>query len=157
MQTTPVQLITACGFLYDDTSDHVRVFLPKRADSKKFLPGIYELPGGHIEYGEDMYDGLRREFAEEFHVQIQIGDSFAAFTYQNQVKQSHSIEVVCFAKLAPDSPVIKLNPQDHSTHTWATKDEVIAIVADRPADDPEVQAMIRGFEILGSGFVPKFS
>lgn len=156
MQNTQRQLITACAFLYDSSQEEIRLFLPKRADTKRFLPGLYELPGGHIEYGEDMYDGLRREFEEEFHVQILIGDPFAAFTYTNDVKQSHSIEVVCFAKLTPTSPVIQLNPRDHSAHVWATKDMIADIAASRPNDDPEVRAMIRGFEILASGYAPKF-
>ena len=40
----------------DPTGD-IKILLPKRASTKKFLPNVYELPGGHIDFGEDIADG----------------------------------------------------------------------------------------------------
>lgn len=40
--------------------------MPKRADTKKFLPSVYELPGVHIDFGEEPVSGLKREIYEEF-------------------------------------------------------------------------------------------
>lgn len=40
------QAITACAFIHTNVDGIEKVFLPKRADTKKFLPGVYELPGG---------------------------------------------------------------------------------------------------------------
>ena len=72
------QVITACAFIHHSFDGVEKVFLPKRADSKKFLPGVYELPGGHIEFGEDPRDGLIREIKEEFNAQIEVKDLFYA-------------------------------------------------------------------------------
>lgn len=55
------QVITACAFIHHKFNGVEKVFLPKRADTKKFLPGAYELPGGHIDFGEDPVSGLKRE------------------------------------------------------------------------------------------------
>src|SRR3546814_9077575 len=74
------QVITACAFSHHNFDGIEKVFLPKRADTKKFLPGVYEIPGGHIDYGEDVAAGLKREIQEEFQMDIEIGDPFAAFT-----------------------------------------------------------------------------
>ncbi|MCO5215920.1 MAG: NUDIX domain-containing protein [Thermomicrobiales bacterium] len=62
------------------------VFLAKRADTKKFLPGVYELPGGHIDFGESMEAGLEGEIKEEFGLSVRIGDPFGVFTYVNEIK-----------------------------------------------------------------------
>ncbi len=52
------QVITACAFIHRKVDGVEKVFLPKRADTKKFLPGKYEIPDGHIDYGEDIQIGL---------------------------------------------------------------------------------------------------
>ncbi|MDX9914065.1 MAG: hypothetical protein RBS77_05815 [Candidatus Moranbacteria bacterium] len=46
------QVITACAFIYHDFDGVTKVFLPKRAATKKFLPSVYELPGGILTMGK---------------------------------------------------------------------------------------------------------
>ena len=77
------QVITACALIHHDFDGVVKVFLPKRAASKKFLPGVFEIPGGHIDFGEDIKTGLKREILEELEVRINVGDPFAVFDYTN--------------------------------------------------------------------------
>lgn len=55
------QVITACAFIHQQFDGVEKLFWPKRADTKKFLPGVYELPGGHIGFGEELVQGLMRE------------------------------------------------------------------------------------------------
>lgn len=115
-----MQKITAVAFLHKGD----KVFVAKRADSKKFLPGVYELPGGHIEFGESMEMGLVREMEEEFNVTVLVEDPFYTFTYLNKDKTKHTLEVVYFTRLLDDKQKIKLNPQDHSEFKWLNKEEV---------------------------------
>ena len=110
------QVITACAFIHHTFAGIEKVFLPKRALTKKFLPGVYELPGGHIDFGEDIVDGLKREIKEEFEMDINIGDSFYVFTYTNKIKGSHSIEVIYFATFTASIDKIVLHPEDHSEY-----------------------------------------
>ena len=70
------QVITACAFIHRQIDGVEKVFLPKRADTKKFLPSVYELPGGHIDFGEDPITGLKREIDEEFGMEVEVGDPF---------------------------------------------------------------------------------
>ena len=58
------QVITATAFIHHNFDGVEKVFLPKRAATKKFLPNINELPGGHIDFGEDIVKGLKREILE---------------------------------------------------------------------------------------------
>ena len=126
-----------------------KVFLAKRAETKKFLSGAYELPGGHIEYGEDMVHGLQREIFEEFQMKIKVGDPFAAFTYTNEIKGSHSIEVIYFAQFEGSLADIKIHPNHHSEFGWFAEDELNRVISqNKNEDDPEIQAMKKGFSLL---------
>lgn len=143
------QVITACAFIHHQFDGIEKVFLPKRADTKKFLPGVHELPGGHIDFGEDIVAGLTREIMEEFGVTVTIGDPFDAFTYTNEVKGSHSIEVIYFARLVDDPSAITPHPEDHSEAKWFAESELDSVYAGpKQSDDREFIAVRRGFAIL---------
>lgn len=143
------QVITACAFIYYDFDGIAKVFLPKRAETKKFLPGVYELPGGHIDYGEDIVDGLKRELREEFSMNSKIGEPLAVFTYINEIKGTHSIEVIYFVEFSGDIEKIKLNPEDHSSYVWIAENEIDSIMNEnKKDDDPEIMAIRKGFAKL---------
>lgn len=143
------QVITACAFIHHDFNGVEKVFLPKRAASKKFLPGVFEVPGGHIDFGEDPVSGLKREINEEFGVDIDVGDPFYVFTYVNHIKGSHSIEVVYFAKLKGAVDDIALDPDDHSEFGWFAENEISrAYTESKGAGDEEFKAVRKAFAIL---------
>lgn len=159
------QVFSACAFIHYDFDGLTKLFLPKRADTKKFLPGVFELPGGHIDFGEEMKMGLKREIMEEFGMRVSLGDPFAVFDYENDIKGSHTIEVIYFGKFVDPIENIELNPEDHSTFEWFSYEDVLArrsdIAADQytdhtDGDDPEYLSILKGFELLRGG-VLKFS
>lgn len=147
------QVITACALIHHNFDGVVKVFVPKRAETKKFLPGVFELPGGHIDYGEDIVEGLRREIVEEFGMKIKVGDPFAAFTYTNEVKGSHSVEVIYFATFEDPPENIKLNPEDHSEFKWVSENEVDDLGR---TGDVEMQNVKKGLALL-NGQKPDFA
>jgi len=143
------QVITACALIHKDFDGTEKIFLPKRANTKKFLPGVYELPGGHIDFGEDIVTGLTREIKEEFEADIAIGDPFASFTYSNDVKGSHSVEVIYFATFTSPVEDIVLHPEDHSEYGWFAENELEKIMTEnKRGDDPEIQALRKAFDLL---------
>lgn len=145
------QVITACAMIHHTFDGVVKVFLPKRAASKKFLPNVFELPGGHIDYGEDIQKGLAREIKEELGADVRIGDAFACFTYVNDIKRSHSVEVIFFAQVN-DPEAIVLNPADHSESVWLSHDELSRAYTDQKgADDIEFIMLEKGFRLLEGG------
>ncbi len=151
------QVITACAFIYREFEGVTKVFLPKRADTKKFLPGVYEMPGGHIDFGENVAEGLAREVKEELEVDINVGDPFYVFDYVNDIKGSHTIEIIYFATLKNNPDDIKLHPEDHSEYGWFGEDELEkAHTPAKGVDDPEFVALKKGFSILG-GALPDFA
>lgn len=143
------QVITAVAFIHHDFNGTKMVFLARRAKTKKFLPDVFEMPGGHVDYGEDIVVGLKREVMEEFGKTISVGDPFAVFTYTNKVKGSHSIEVAYFAQFIGSLEDITFNPEDHSEFGWYSEDQLGEIKANRhQEDDPEVNIMRKGFALL---------
>lgn len=135
------QEITACMFLHRKG----RLFIVRRALNKKFLPGVYELPGGHVEFGETMEEGLVREIQEEFSIDIKVGEPFHVFTYTWNKNKKHAVEVVYFASMVNPSQKIKLNSTDHSESQWITKDEVSKYFK---KGDEEGIAANKGFNLL---------
>lgn len=145
------QVITACALIHHNFNGEIKVFIPKRADTKKFLPGVFELPGGHIDFGEDIVEGLKREIMEEFGVKIKVGDPFAAFTYNNEIKGSHSVEVIYFATFIDPIEKITLNPEDHSLFRWVGQDEVDSLDRPNGVEDVEIKNIKKGLAILNGG------
>ena len=142
------QIISVTAFIHYRFRNSVKVFLPKRASTKKFLPDLWEMPGGHVDFGEDIVEGLKREVKEEFGMEISVGDPFSVFTYINEIKGSHSIEVVYFAKFLDPLEDLTINPEDHSEFKWFGEYEIDQITEKRPENDPEIAAIKKGFAIL---------
>jgi len=135
------QAITACVFLHKDG----KLFVAKRADTKKFLPGKFELIGGHIDFGETLEKGLEREIMEELKIDIIIENPYHAFTYISENGNKHSIEIDYFARMKNPNQEITLNPEDHSDYRWIDADEVDEYFEDGDAEKIAVQ---KGFQML---------
>lgn len=144
------QVIVACAFIHHSFDGTEKVFLPKRADTKKFMPGVYELPGGHVDFGEDITTGLKREVMEEFNKEIILGDPFATFTYTNDVKGTHSIETVYFATFSNGIDNIVVHPEDHSSYQWLSESELAKMLegTSKNENDAEYQIINHAFKLL---------
>jgi 8-oxo-dGTP diphosphatase len=143
------QVIVACAVVHHAFDGIEKIFLPKRADTKKFMPGVYEFPGGHVDFGEDIIAGLTRELTEECGKSIVVGDPFAVFTYENKVKASHSIEVVYFAQFANGVDDITVHLEDHSGYDWIAEDELHKVlVGGKTVDDEEYIILKKAFALL---------
>lgn len=143
------QVITACAFIHHNFGGVEKVFLPKRAKTKKFMPDIYELPGGHIDFGENIVEGLKREIMEEFGMRLKVGEPFCVFDYSNHVKGSHSLEAIYFATFEDPPEQITVDPADHSEFSWFAEDELHKIVSPgKTEEDGEYKAIKRAFQLL---------
>jgi 8-oxo-dGTP diphosphatase len=51
-----------------------RLFLARRGPLARNERGLWEFPGGAVEFGERLVDALRREIAEEYGLEIEVGE-----------------------------------------------------------------------------------
>ncbi len=67
----------------------------------------------------------------------------------NEVKGSHSVEVIYFATFVSPIENIQINPEDHSRFEWIEENSLEKIYTEnKRGDDPEIKALRKGFALL---------
>ena len=105
-----------------------KILLLKRTETKKFLPGYYDLPGGKVEPGEDPNHALIREVKEETGLDIEIVKPYNVWTdtlEYNNGKESVKeciIEIDFMLKIKKERE-IKLSLRNTLTTNGLTKRE----------------------------------
>ena len=113
-----------------------KILLARRAEGKKIAPGLHHLPGGHVEYGEQPAEALRRELDEEFGVSAGVGEPLAAFAYLT----GEGVHTVAILYRVVVSGPIKLKTADNVEVVWVRPDEYAGFF---PPDDPVFRASRR--------------
>jgi 8-oxo-dGTP diphosphatase len=58
-----------------------RILRLQRSPDRAFLPGLWDIPGGHVEEGETLETALRREVIEETGFAVNVAHPFSVWTY----------------------------------------------------------------------------
>lgn len=96
----------------------------KRKENDNLYPGAWEFPGGHLEDGETIKEGLKRELLEE----IGFTDEFnpRITHYYDEIKSKngkliYNLEIDFIINVDRSNLEIKLS-NEHSEYKWVTKD-----------------------------------
>lgn len=112
--------IVITGILKDDDL----LLTVKRNENDDLYPGAWEFPGGHLENGETLKEGLKRELEEE----IGFTDEFEPIIthYYDEVKEKngelvHNLEIDFIINVDRTKINVKLS-EEHCDYKWVTKD-----------------------------------
>src|SRR5690349_15517916 len=100
-----------------------KVLLLRRASGNELYRGLYELPGGKVEFGEDPRAAIQREIEEEIARQIETLQLFDVHSELDVRDVQHQYIVLVFlVSLRPDT-TIELS-QDHDKYIWKKVSEI---------------------------------
>jgi 8-oxo-dGTP diphosphatase len=77
-----------------------RLFLARRGPEAKNERGLWEFPGGSVEFGETMAAALRREMREEFGIEITVGKLLDVVDHILKAEKQHWISPTFLCMIA---------------------------------------------------------
>jgi 8-oxo-dGTP diphosphatase len=119
-------------------NDEGKLLLSKRGPLAKNERGKWEIPGGTIEYGETLSEGLKREVKEELGVDIEVLELIQVCDHILVEEQQHWVSPTYICRIIKGTPEI-LEPGKSVELGWFTLAEAEALpLAQVTAQDIQV-------------------
>ncbi len=99
-----------------------KLLIVRRAGSDDFLPGLYEIPGGGMEDGENILECLQREMLEETGVAVTHVDGVTD-TFDYVSGSGRKVRQINF--LLRGDGEVQLNPKEHDQALFVDNEEEI--------------------------------
>lgn len=111
--------------------DHERLLLGHRSTGRASYPSVWDLPGGHVEFGEAPLDALIRELIEELGVVISrpAGPPLARL---HPLEHEPSFELAIWVVTDWAGQVTNCAPMEHDELRWFGADEWLALSLAHP-------------------------
>lgn len=104
--------------------DHEKLLAVRRALDDDLFAGAWEFPGGHIEEGETIKEGLARELREEIGFKDDFEPRIVNYTDEVKTKNGefvHNVELDFVIEVDSKKVKVKLS-NEHCEFAWVTKD-----------------------------------
>ena len=89
----------------------------KRADNDSH-PGTWEMPGGSLNFGEDLQDGIKREVKEETGLDVKVIKPVAyESAVMGSVLRKHKIRISFLAETLTEGQSVYLS-KEHQDYKW---------------------------------------
>ncbi len=116
-----------------------KVLLIKRAETEDVLPGVWDIPGGTLEDGEDPKEGALRETKEETDLDVRNLSLFHFTSNVDQEKNKQFVRLIFTGEC--ESSDVRLNPEDHDEYRWVFPNAV-------PDDMRLVEYLLQTFRVF---------
>lgn len=102
-----------------------KLFLSRRGPNAKNERGLWEFPGGSVEFGETLAEALRREMREEYGIEIEVGELLDIVDHILPEEHQHWISPTFICRISHGEPIIR-EPGKCSQIGWFRPDEIPA-------------------------------
>lgn len=109
--------------------DAGRLFLARRGPLAKNERGLWEFPGGAVEFGERLADALRREIHEEYGIEIAAGALLDVADHILPAEGQHWVSPSYLCRIVSGTPGIR-EPGKCSAIGWFALDEIPAALTE---------------------------
>lgn len=100
-----------------------KLFLSQRGPLAKNERGLWEFPGGSVEFGETLAEALRREMREEYAVEIEVGELLDVVDHILRQEGQHWVSPTFICRILSGEPSIR-EPGKCSRIGWFDQDEI---------------------------------
>jgi mutator protein MutT len=104
-------------------NEKAQVFLAKRGPLAKNERGLWEFPGGSVEFGERLADALKREMREEYGVEIEVGALLDVVDHILPSEGQHWVSPTFICKIISGEPIIQ-EPGKCNAIGWFDLDQI---------------------------------
>ena len=104
-------------------NDRGMLFLSRRGVKAKNERGLWEFPGGSVEFGERLADALRREMREEYGIEITVGELLDVTDHILPEERQHWVSPTFICRIISGEPRI-LEPEKCAEIGWFAPDEM---------------------------------
>lgn len=112
------QEIVARGFLWEGG----KALIAKRSAREPLFPSHWELPGGKVEFGEEVHEALRRQLREGLGIEALVLGPFHCSSSSSDSGRRHTVEIGFACVREGDAP-IRLGER-HEECRWAAEGEL---------------------------------
>ena len=99
------------SFIVNDKNE---LLLIKREDNDVHCPGMWEIPGGRLELGEDPFEALKRETKEETNIDIEVLNPLKVHHFERDDGQN--ITMISFLCRPKNNSVVL--SKEHTDYKW---------------------------------------
>jgi len=103
--------------------DEGRLFLARRGPQAKNERGLWEFPGGSVEFGEKLAQALQREIREEYGVEIAVGELLDVVDHILPEEGQHWVSPSFICTILSGQPTIR-EPAKCTEIGWFCPDEM---------------------------------
>ena len=117
METNKYTKVAAHGLIRKGNS----FLVTRRAPDDDYMPEYWDVPGGTLDFGEDLLDALKREIKEEIGLKVKIGPVISVCGYLSNPSR-HQFQITYACEYI--SGEINLDLAEHDEYRWVTIKEL---------------------------------
>jgi 8-oxo-dGTP pyrophosphatase MutT (NUDIX family) len=118
-----------------------RVFVQRRSRTRRVLPGIWDIVGGHLEPGETLEDALAREIREETGWTLrQIGARIADWEWEHDGVIRRELDFL--VDVEGDLATPQLETGKHDAYAWVGPDDLDLMMDGRTDGDYRLRDIV---------------